>query len=171
MINEFHTEFLKPGDLKTSSGPSKFTTVLGSCISVCLYDRSSHKAGMTHFIFPEDRKSEDTDYFGDTSTVHLIEYMLKNGSRTEDLVASIVGGASSFSMKYSESAGQKNIKIAKKILGEWGIRIKFEVTGGCHGRKVVYLTDTNEFQISELHDCLGMCKKEGKGCQFRVTMS
>jgi len=168
MINNYLVDFLKPGDLRTTDVPAKYTTILGSCVSVCLFDRLTHRAGMSHYIFPEDNKLEGTDYFGDNSTVHLIEYMLRNGSRKEDIVASVVGGASSFSMKTAFSPGQKNITVAKKVLGEWDINVQFEETGGCHGRKVIYLTDTNEIKITELQDCLGMCKQEGKVCPFRI---
>jgi len=171
MFSEVQAGFLKPGDLLTSENPAQFTTILGSCVSVCLFDRRTHRAGMSHYIFPEDNKMEGTDYYGDNSTVHLIEYMLKNGCRQEDIIASVVGGASSFSASAVINPGQRNISVARRVLNDWHININFEDTGGCHGRKVIYLTDTNEIKITELQDYMGLCKKEGKVCPFRVKKS
>ena len=52
--------FLKPGYILIASKPTVISTVLGSCVSVCLYDRKRGAGGMNHFQLPSIGKSEDT---------------------------------------------------------------------------------------------------------------
>ena len=45
--------YLHPGHLYFGSGPVQVSTVLGSCVSVCLFDASHTAAGVSHYILPE----------------------------------------------------------------------------------------------------------------------
>ena len=47
-------------DLQVTKAPDILRTVLGSCVSVCLYDPKAKVAGMAHIMLPE-QKSEDSN--------------------------------------------------------------------------------------------------------------
>ena len=74
--------FLKPGYILLSVKPTVISTVLGSCVSVCLYDRKMKTGGMNHFQLPYARdKDKTTARFGNVATQYLIRLMIHGGSK------------------------------------------------------------------------------------------
>ncbi|MBE9609644.1 chemotaxis protein CheD [Chitinilyticum piscinae] len=72
-------------------------TLLGSCISVCLYDAKRQAMGMNHFILPDIRRDHtsatDRELSGMASLELLVNAMLKAGCSKQRLVAKVFGGA------------------------------------------------------------------------------
>ncbi|MBI9087254.1 MAG: chemotaxis protein CheD [Desulfobacterales bacterium] len=123
------------------------STVLGSCVSVCIFDRKRKRGGMNHFRFPVTRDREQaTAFYGNAATLALVAMMLDSGSKTKDLVAQIVGGAHNLEIS-SEDIGRENVRIARKVLVGKKIRVISEDIGGTQGRKVVYNTANNELAV------------------------
>lgn len=139
--------FLEQGYILVAAEPTCISAVLGSCVSVCLYDRERKCGGMNHFQFPFTRdKQRATALYGNVSTLSLIRMMLENGSEQENLEAQIFGGA------YNEEISQKdigmeNIRTAQKVLQRYNITIVSEDVGGSKGRKVVFNTATAELAV------------------------
>src|SRR4051812_50175375 len=46
------TVYLLPGELHASAEQTQVTTILGSCVSVCLWDQKLRIGGMNHFLLP-----------------------------------------------------------------------------------------------------------------------
>ena len=44
--------YLQPGQLYASGQPSAVTTVLGSCVAICLWDPVVSVGGMNHYLLP-----------------------------------------------------------------------------------------------------------------------
>lgn len=139
--------FLKPGYIYTPDSPVSISTVLGSCVSVCIFDRKRKQGGMNHFRFPltRDREKATADY-GNVATLAMVAMMLDSGSKTKDLVAQIVGGANNPEVS-NQDIGRENVRIARKVLVGKKIRIISEDVGGTRGRKVVYNTANNELAV------------------------
>jgi chemotaxis protein CheD len=136
--------YLLPGQLYASAQPCQISTILGSCVSVCLFDPTRLAGGMNHFLLPSSRKGEPESLrFGDTATVVLLEKLLAMGCRLENITAKIFGGSALFRGKdrYAESLGAKNVAAAIHLMENAGIQIVAQETGGDHGRKVVFDTD------------------------------
>lgn len=136
--------YLLPGQLYASAEPCQISTILGSCVSVCLFDPTRLAGGMNHFLLPSSRKGEPESLrFGDTATVVLLEKLLAMGCRLENITAKIFGGSALFRGKdrYAESLGAKNVAAAIQLMENAGIQIVAQETGGDHGRKVVFDTD------------------------------
>jgi chemotaxis protein CheD len=136
--------YLLPGQLYASAEPCQITTILGSCVSVCLFDRTRLAGGMNHFLLPSSRKGEpESMRFGDTATVALLEKLMGLGCRLENITAKIFGGSALFRGKehYPASLGAKNVAAAIQLMENAGIQIVAQETGGDHGRKVVFDTD------------------------------
>ena len=138
---------LKPGFIYVSSRPAIVSTVLGSCVSVCIYDSVRNTGGMNHFQNPKTTTPENsTARFGNISTMALVNIMIKGGSKTENLEAQIIGG--SFNPEFSKKdIGKKNIKEAKKVLKKKKVKIVSEDIGGTKGRKVIFNTMSNEVAV------------------------
>ena len=152
MTDEFNSPvasnyFLDPGYIFVSLKPVAISTVLGSSVSVCLYDRRSKASGMNHFQFPAIcKKNQATARYGNVAIPHLIRMMLAEGSKTENLEAQILGGAAGPEIT-TNNIGDENINVARRTLAERRIRIVSEDVGGEKGRKIVFNTSSNEVAV------------------------
>jgi len=139
--------FLKPGFIYVSTKPTMISTVVGSCIAVCMFDRKQKIGGMNHFQFPAIRSAKHaTARYGNVALPTLINLMINEGSKNEHLEAQIFGGA--YNPEIGEkNIGQENIRIAKTILAKKGVHLASEDVGGEKGRKIIFNTNTNELAV------------------------
>lgn len=147
-MNEY---FLKPGHLIFSTEPILIKTVLGSCVSVCIWDRVLKYGAMNHYIFAKTlNKKEATPQFGNVSLITLIKIMLDASSEIKNLIAQILGGAQNENVTQTD-IGYENVEIARKILAKKKIRINSEDVGGSMGRKVIFDTANGEVGVLKVH--------------------
>jgi len=126
-------------------------TVLGNCVSVCLWDDVLRYGGMNHFLYPRTKDKESaTAMFGNIATKILIRKMYAVGSKPENLAAQIIGGANPEG-KSDSSLGMENVNIARKILQKEKIKIKSEDIGGHLGRKVVFDVNNGHLMVIKVH--------------------
>lgn len=154
------THHLKIGDIIISEADSIVSTVLGSCVSVCIFSKK-HKAGaINHFALPFfdngktlSHKGDDFRY-GDQSIPYMISEFLKiTGAKVSDLQAKVIGGASVLlKNEASKSVGPSNIAMAKKILKDASIPVVGEDIGGTHGRKVLFHSATGRVQVANIDE-------------------
>jgi len=138
---------LEPGYIFVARKPVAISEVLGSCVSVCIYDRKRKVGGMNHFQYPYIReKDRATAIYGNAATLMLIRMMLDDGSKIRHLEAQILGGAYNADIS-PEDIGRKNIIIARKILAKKHVSVVSEDVGGEKGRKIVFNTGTNEVAV------------------------
>jgi len=139
--------FLQPGYILVPDDPVGISTVLGSAVSVCIYNRKKRMGGMNHFQFPYIAiKGKTTALYGNIATTALLKMMLAQDSSMENLEAQIYGGACN-PEKDNKDIGMENIEIAIKILLKNQIPITSQDVGGEKGRKVVFNTNTNEVAV------------------------
>lgn len=132
--------FIHVGQIHIDHAPMAISTVLGSCVSVCLYDVQLGIGGMNHYLLPFwNGNGLQTPKFGNIAIPKLIESMIERGASPRTLEAKIFGGAS-MNIGASEAMmiGQKNILVAKEILQEYRIAIVAEDVGGTSGRKIQF---------------------------------
>ena len=142
--------FLEPGHILLAATPTIISTVLGSCVSICIYDKKQKVGGINHFQYPYTRKKkESTAKYGNVAAITLIRMMVNNGSKIKNLEAQLFGGALNREIS-STSIGLENIIIARKILAKERIRIVSEDVGGEKGRKIVFNTGTNEIAVMKV---------------------
>ncbi len=71
------------------------STILGSCVSVCLWDPKCRIGGMNHILVPEGCSSNPcAQGFGATAMETLINALMKRGATRGALIAKVFGGAS-----------------------------------------------------------------------------
>ncbi len=141
--------FLKPGFIFVSRKPTLISTVLGSCVSVCIRDNVREYGGMNHFLFPvTDDPTLATAQYGNVATNALIRFFLEGGSEAEHLEAQIFGGALlPDGAEEANEVSRENVMMAQFVLRKSGIRIVSEDTGGNKGRKIVYNSSTNHVMV------------------------
>lgn len=132
--------FIHVGQIHVDQKPQAISTVLGSCVAVCLYDSKLGIGGMNHYLLPFwNGNGLQSPKFGNISIPKMIELMMAKGSTPKTLEAKIFGGAS---MRISSSEammiGEKNVLVAHEILNEYRIPIVAEDVGGQNGRKIQF---------------------------------
>lgn len=132
--------FIHVGQIHIDQAPGAISTVLGSCVAVCLYDSKLGIGAMNHYLLPFwNGNGLQTPKFGNISIPKMIEQMVLHGSSAKTLEAKIFGGAS-MNIGGSEAMmiGEKNVLVAREILKEYRIPIVAEDVGGQNGRKIQF---------------------------------
>ncbi len=112
-----------------------FSTILGSCVAVCLHDPVVCVGGMNHFLVPGGRASGERSLsHGAYSMELLINGMLKRGADRKRLVAKLFGGAAV--MSGLSDVGQQNATFARKFLANEDIICLGESLGGDNARRI-----------------------------------
>lgn len=134
--------YLSPGQLHAAEAPTAITTVLGSCVAVCLHDPVARVGGMNHFLLPHHVARERSPRFGTSAVPLLVDAVLRAGAARGRLAATVFGGASVLGASGTgRTLGRDNAELAIRLLGEAGIPVRDADVGGTHGRKLVFLTD------------------------------
>lgn len=111
------------------------TTVLGSCISVCLLDPFAKAGGMNYFLLAQGRAGGvNSASYGVNAMELLINGLLKVGAERPRLRAHVFGGARMLSGL--SNVGQGNSDFAMSFLRAEGIRILSQSTGGTQARRI-----------------------------------
>jgi chemotaxis protein CheD len=141
--------FLFPGMTHVDREECEITTVLGSCVSVCLWDRVRGGGGMNHFMLPLwNGEGLATPRYGNIAMERLLACVLATGARKEHLVAKVFGGANllaTFSAGFP--IGVRNSELAMTQLEEWRIDVVASDLGGQVGRKVIMNTRTGVIRM------------------------
>jgi len=143
--------YLKTSELYVSRKSCKITTVLGSCVAVCLWDKELKYGGMNHFLLPQYNTYSSyapSPKFGDFAINDLILKMNNLGSRTKNLQASIYGGAKIFNIGLN--IGEKNIAMAFDVLKRKKIPIIQSDTGGLIARKIIFYNIENKIDLIKI---------------------
>ena len=122
------------------------STVLGSCISVCLHDPVLEHGAINHFILPHWNGSDlATMKYGNLAIIRILEEMLTLGSRYENIVAKVFGGAEVLTGAPTKfHIGRRNTQITTEILKEFKIPVLCSDVGGNKGRKIYFNTLTGD---------------------------
>ena len=135
--------YVHVGQLYVSARPSSVTTILGSCVSVCLWDGAVGVGGLNHFLLPEVvENGQASPRFGNVAIQELIAGITDLGGRLPRLRAKVFGGASLMesTQPSGRTLGQQNVDLAGRLLREAGIPIVAQDVGGARGRKLLFQT-------------------------------
>jgi chemotaxis protein CheD len=137
------TRYLPPGQLVASAEPLVVTTILGSCVSLCLWDASSGVGGINHYLLPTGVGAESQlERYGDYANERLLRQMLGLGARLSRIRAKIFGGACVLvAFRKGSDFAQRNIGAAMEFVRERGIALMAEDVGGNRGRKLRFHTN------------------------------
>lgn len=151
MISTKENFYLHPGDLLVSKTPVRVTTVLGSCVAVCLWDTSIKAGGINHYLLPNLIDEIEPLKYGYYSIPELIRRILALGASKKSTVAKVFGGAQNLTKNDTNfKIGQANINIAFELLREHHITVVNHDVGGSLGRKLIFHTDTGRAYMKTL---------------------
>jgi len=150
--DELKQYYLYPGNLFVHRDPHIITTVLGSCVSVCLWDQVLKFGGMNHYMLPLwNGEGLASPKYGNIAIQKLVEKMIELGSKKANLRAKVFGGGEVLKITQGVlNVGERNIVIAKDMLKETGIPIIGSDLGGVTGRKILFNTETGSVLMKRL---------------------
>ncbi len=135
--------YLYPGEFVTLTEACTVTTILGSCVAVCLWDEVRGFAGMTHFILPHEvGNGLSSPRFGNVAIRLVLESLESLGSGRRGLTAKLFGGAAVHGPPPggASTLGERNVAAARDALARAGIPVVAEDVGGSRGRKIFFET-------------------------------
>jgi chemotaxis protein CheD len=142
--------YLHPGGLWAEPFAAAVTTVLGSCVSVCLWDPQTAFGGINHFILPHGGATPSTRY-GNHALAMLLARVLELGAQRETLLACVFGGASVMSgHAAAPTLGNRNVAEAFEFLERNGIAVLRHDVEGRQGRKLTFRTADGTTVIRKL---------------------
>ncbi len=146
------------GSLEVSADPDDVLVAygLGSCVTVCLYDRVARIGGMLHALLPEAANSKRISHparFVDRGMDALLAALKAKGAKHTRLTVQLCGGASLLPWPEFDglrNIGERNIQAAQKAILKAGLRIHAQDTGGALGRTVRLYIATGQVTVRTL---------------------
>ena len=136
-----------PGEYHVTTENIIITTLLGSCVSACLYDTVQGVMGMNHFLLSSKRYSRDIPIllseagrYGINSMELLINDMIKLGAKKKHMQAKVFGGANVLESVCKDDSffcvGDVNCRFIKGFLQAERIPVTASDLGGSFGRVI-----------------------------------
>ena len=144
------------GDFYTSANPNEIiTTVLGSCIAVCVRDPDIRFGGMNHFLLPNAARDQHVLpsrelRYGSYSIERLINAIMAHGGRRDRLEIKIFGGANL--RTGSPMVGSRNAEFVEHYLQKEGLAITASDLRGNLPRRLRYYPATGKVLVSTAFD-------------------
>ena len=139
-----------PGEYFVASDDIMVMTVLGSCISACIWDGRVRAGGMNHFMLPDGDSADGGGRYGSYAMELLINQMLKLGARRESMQAKVFGGAQVMAGFTSMNVGERNTTFVLDYLATERIPVVSQDVLGIHPRKVCFFPVTGKALVKRL---------------------
>ena len=153
--------FLRAGEMHFTARPELVVTLLGSCLSVTMFNRRTKLGGVCHSIMPRcERRTQCVEdcreafRYVDCSIRMMVRSFERHRVKRNEIEVKCFGGANMFS-RYAQVSGsifigKQNIQTAKQIIRSEGLSILAMDVGGLQGRKIFFYTDNGEVYLKRL---------------------
>lgn len=147
------TTTLLSGDcFSTAQADSLIVTILGSCVSACMFDPVAKVGGMNHFLLPDGPAFDDTQSnaarYGSYAMEALINGIIALGGMKHRLETKVFGGANV--IDNSAQIGTRNVEFVRNFLKNEHLPISSEDLGGNYPRRVRFYPDTGKAMVLRL---------------------
>ena len=124
------------GQFATGTSPDLvITTLLGSCVAVCLWDEQKGLGGMNHMLLARACAGSQAQTLSGLQAMELlINDLLKLGAARHRLQAKAFGGARM--VNGLSDIGQQNVEFTEHFLAQEGIPLTTSSCGGTHARNL-----------------------------------
>jgi chemotaxis protein CheD len=166
-MNPYNTKipviYLKPGEIYITEKPTLVATILGSCVSVTMFNPRLRIGAICHGILPSgkdatscDDNSPDEFKYVDYSIEKMFERYEIYGVTPDEIEVKLFGGAEIITSKKGSlitiSIGTQNIQTAILALKSKGLKLHVSHVGGVSGRKLLFYTHTGEVFLKYLSE-------------------
>lgn len=157
-MNKLYAAKILPGEYYVTLHDEAVVTVLGSCVSACIRDRKFGIGGMNHFMLPSEGRGGSEAWksdslnastrYGNFAMEHLINDILKNGGKRENLELKIVGGGKILAQM--TDIGMRNIAFVRDYIKTENLTLLSEDLGDIYPRKVMYFPASGQLRVKKL---------------------
>lgn len=152
---ERHAVKILPGEYFVTNGDKMIVTVLGSCVAVCLRDRTNGIGGMNHFLLPNDGSNEtglltESARYGVYAMELLINHLLKMGATRARMEAKVFGGGNVLRGLTVNNVGQRNAEFVLDYLQTEQIPVIAKDLLDDYPRKVYFFPDTGKVLVKKI---------------------
>ena len=124
------------------------STILGSCISICLWDPEARVGGMNHLLLPAMETGGQTA--GAVAMDLLINKMMPLGAERPRIRAKLFGGSSM--LQGRTDIGQRNFEFGREYLRNENFPLEAENVGGSQARKIKFWPASGRAQMKLVED-------------------
>jgi chemotaxis receptor (MCP) glutamine deamidase CheD len=136
------------GETYASGVPSTVSTVLGSCVSACLFDPVQRVGGMNHFLLPDGGPDGGASArYGAYAMDLLINELMRLGADRSRLVAKVFGAAHTTG---SAEVSRRNREFVRQYLAREQIPVLAERLGADRGMELRFETHTGRARFRYL---------------------
>lgn len=144
---------LLPGEYFATTSNLALVTVLGSCVSACIFDREKGIGGMNHFMLAEGDSSSlggASARYGTFAMEVLINHLYKLGARRGLLVAKVFGGGQVMASLASSKVGEQNARFVLNYLETEGIPVVAKDLLDVYPRKLYFFPENGRVLVRKL---------------------
>jgi chemotaxis protein CheD len=142
-----------PGEFYVSAQDELVTTVLGSCVSVCIHDPVAGIGGMNHFMLPEPMGPRDNwtatagraARYGSDAMEQLINCMLGLGSHRADMQLKVFGGGRVLTQL--SDIGQRNIDFVTRYIAAEQLTLCASDLGDVYPRQIQFYPHSGRARV------------------------
>jgi chemotaxis protein CheD len=165
--------YIGPGEMHISEKPVIVSTVLGSCVSVTMFNKRSNIGAICHGFLPRCKckdnccgnpqkcifKSgcsgicEESFRYVDCSIVNMLKRFQSLGIESKELDIKLFGGANVIATENKNSSlivGTQNVKQALYSIESESLSLLVSDVGGREGRKIQFFTHTGDILLKRL---------------------
>jgi len=127
------------------------STILGSCVAVCLWDEAAKIGGMNHILLPAHSDAagrsglDESAQFGAFAMETLINALIREGAAKSFLRAKVFGGAAV--VPGLSDIGARNSEFALAFLHAEGIPCDGKSLGGTQARHIKFWPQTGQARM------------------------
>jgi chemotaxis protein CheD len=134
-----------------SAAGGTVSTILGSCVSVVLWDAVARVGGVNHYVMPRGMNGDAVGRYGNLSIRALHTRVISSGASARSLVARVFGGAHALASRGSgRHVGDDNVEIAMSTLSCLDVRVVSRDTGGACARRLMVDLNVGLVQLSRI---------------------
>jgi chemotaxis protein CheD len=147
-----------PGEFFVGKEDIVISTVLGSCVSACIWDRTAKVGGMNHFMLPGGQGNEApsndltaaSGRYGVFAMEQLINELIKHGARKSNLEAKVFGGGAVLRKFSTLNVGERNAAFVLDFLKTEGIRVISQDLMDIYPRRVAFFPSSGRALCKKL---------------------
>jgi chemotaxis protein CheD len=146
---------IHPGEVALAPPGELISTLLGSCVSVCLRDTGLGIGGMNHVMLPVAppdggvaRGRLEASAYGAHAIELLVNALMSEGAVRSRFEAKLFGGG--MMLRSATDIGAANVDFVRKYLAVDGIAVVSEDVGGTRPREIVFDPATGRVKCRRL---------------------
>jgi chemotaxis protein CheD len=158
--NQIIAAKLLPGEYYVTREDELITTVLGSCVAACIRDAVTGIGGMNHFMLPHSSKNRllakkesvvgNATRYGNFAMEHLINVILANGGKRQNLEVKLFGGAKV--IPTLGHVGVENVRFILNYINTEALKLVSQDLGDIYPRKINYFPSTGKVRMKKIKD-------------------